>query len=154
MKYVLPELNIQEVNRNIQDQAKSVILEGLAERFGFLDNTLNPDLDDIILNYIGKGDVFLVGLYESRVVCTGALQHEGDHTVRIVRMSVAKQHRRRGYAKEMIYELEKRAVQKNYRRIILETNHAWKDAIAFYHSNGYTEYAADKARIHMNKIIG
>jgi hypothetical protein len=38
----------------IQDKAKEIILEGLEERFVFLDRSLNSDLNDIQENYISK----------------------------------------------------------------------------------------------------
>lgn len=154
MNHHLKDLSIQTINIELQDQAKQLVLEGLSERFGFLDESLNPDLDNIINNYIDQGSVFLVGLHQSIVVCTGAFVREDEDTARLVRMSVAKHYRRKGYAKAMMRELERQAIINNYKRIVLETNNTWTDAIEFYKSSGYKQYDIDEVRIHMCKLLG
>jgi hypothetical protein len=55
-----------------QDQlhARQLILAGLADHWGALDPTRNPDLDDIARSY--AGGLFLVGLLKGRQVATGA----------------------------------------------------------------------------------
>jgi GNAT superfamily N-acetyltransferase len=147
------QLKIIEVNHSIQDCAKEIILEGLEERFGFLDRSLNSDLNDIQENYINKGYVFLLGIYDSKPVCTGALIKEDKEIGRIVRMSVLKDYRRKGLAQVIISELENKAVELGFTRIVLETNKEWYDAINFYSSNGFNEYLIDERLIHMEKII-
>lgn len=44
------------INEAIQERAIAIILEGLEERFGFLDQTLNPDLRDIQHHYIARSN--------------------------------------------------------------------------------------------------
>lgn len=142
-----------EINEAIQERAIEIILDGLAERFGFLDRTLNPDLEDIQRNYIDKGYVFLVGMLDAEPIGTGALVEETEGTGRIVRMSVSKPYRRNGYAHMILSELERKAVQQGKRRLVLETNKEWTSAIRFYQANGYEQYAIDDRRTHMEKWI-
>jgi GNAT superfamily N-acetyltransferase len=140
---------IEDVTEATQEQAKKIILDGLAERFGFLDTTLNPDLNNIVANYIHVGNTFVVGLWNGTPVCTGALIREGETTARIARMSVAKELRRRGFAKRILEELVHKAKRSGYTRLVLETNRSWYDAIVFYKSSGFVEYDLDDTRIHM-----
>jgi GNAT superfamily N-acetyltransferase len=146
-------LNIIEVNNETQEQAKKIILEGLAERFGFLDTTLNTDLNNIMLNYVEVGHVFLVGIFGLDVVCTGALLYENNEIGRIARMSVVKELRRQGFAQTLINELEKKALSSGIQKLVLETNRTWVDAINFYKLRGYNEDYKDDIRIHMYKNL-
>jgi len=45
-----------------QEAARRLILQGLAEHFGAVDETLNPDIDDIMASYVDRGHLFLVAL--------------------------------------------------------------------------------------------
>lgn len=144
---------IIEINEAIQERAIEIILEGLEERFGFLDRTLNPDLRDIQHNYIDKGYMFLVAMLDAEPIGTGALVEETEGTGRIVRMSVSKPYRRNGYAHMILSELERKAVEQGMRRLVLETNKEWHSAIQFYTANGYVQYAIDDRRAHMEKWI-
>src|SRR5579883_3043906 len=42
-----------------QQAARVLILRGLGEHFGWIDETCNPDLDDIAATYTGAGHLFL-----------------------------------------------------------------------------------------------
>src|SRR5437870_1312389 len=70
-----------------QDAVSKLILEGLGEHFGFIDETLNPDLADIMKCYIIPGHTFLVAYIGSNLVGTGALIRENEGSGRIVRVS-------------------------------------------------------------------
>ncbi|WP_255298437.1 GNAT family N-acetyltransferase [Brevibacillus dissolubilis] len=157
-------LTIMPVTKEMQERARKLILDGLEEHFGFLDETLNPDLDDIMGNFIEKGETFLVGMVDGEIVYTGALIEDnlgaGAQSVakaepttcgRIVRMSVAKSHRRQGYASQMLRTLEAAAWERDYQQIVLETNLEWDDAIGLYKHHGYVEYDRDEERIHLRK---
>lgn len=60
-------VNIEELTRDNQDEARSLILAGLADHWGSIDETLNPDLDDMVASYqkgrtvLIREDGFLVG---------------------------------------------------------------------------------------------
>ena len=86
MKEVYQTLVIEEVSKDTQEDAKLIVLAGLRERFGSLDESLNQDLNEIVLNYSSRGNHFLVGRINTKVICTGALIREEVDTGRIVRM--------------------------------------------------------------------
>lgn len=91
--------------------ARDVILEGLEERFGFIDPTFNPDLKNLIESYAEPANLFLIGLGGEEVVATGALTKDGTEA-RIQRMSVKKEFRRHGLAKLMLSTWRKKPATK------------------------------------------
>jgi len=121
----------------LADQAatKQLILNGLVEHWGFLDQTLNPDLENISDHY--RGNTFLVAELAGEVVGSGALVHENEGVARIVRMSVACKLRRKGIGRAILERLLLAAREKGYRKVVLETTETWLDAITFYERNGF-----------------
>ncbi|GMX65044.1 hypothetical protein Elgi_43140 [Paenibacillus elgii] len=146
-------LSVTEVSEETQEQARRIVHAGLEERFGELDPSYNKDLDDIMSWYAGQGHLFLTGALEGKMVCTGALIQEGGDVGRIARMSVWKPYRRRGIARRMLQELERRARQKGYAKLVLETTAAWLDAVQFYKANGYVEVQRDEEEVHLEKVL-
>ena len=120
-----------------QDQkaAQALILAGLVEHWGFLDETKNPDLVDIAASY--RDGVFLVAWLDGQIVGTGASLPRADQTVEVVRMSVTSQLRRRGVGRQILDELCRQAQQAGYQRVILETTTTWHEVIAFYTQFGF-----------------
>ena len=124
-----------------QPAARALILAGLAERWGALDPTLNPDLDDIAASY--AGGVFLVATLGDRLVGTGALRPWSSGTglacedAEIVRMSVATDVRRQGIGRHILDALCAAARARGCRRVVLETTSTWTDAITFYEGAGF-----------------
>ncbi|WP_246079195.1 GNAT family N-acetyltransferase [Paenibacillus piri] len=146
-------LTIEFVNDETQIQAKQLILDGLEEHFGFLDTSLNPDLNNIVDHYIKNGNVFLVGLVQGEVVCSGALISVNDNSGRIVRMSVKKTFRRNGFAGIIIRALEQIAKEKGYKSIMLKTIIHWSDAVGFYTSQGYRKSNLEGDSVTMIKTM-
>ncbi len=118
-----------------QAAAQRLILAGLEERWGYLDPTKNPDLDDIASTYANS--TFLVAWRGDELVGTGALVHEARGIARIVRMSVAAPMRRRGIGALILQRLCEQAQTDGYRQIVLETTSTWDDAITFYQRRGF-----------------
>ncbi|MBI9045604.1 MAG: hypothetical protein JEZ06_14035 [Anaerolineaceae bacterium] len=56
-----------------QESVPQLILTGLVEHFDWIDASCNPDLDDIVANYIDQGDSFVVTEVEDKLVGAGAL---------------------------------------------------------------------------------
>jgi GNAT superfamily N-acetyltransferase len=120
-----------------QHAARALILDGLAAHFGFLDETLNRDLDDIADTF--AGGAFFVATIDGVIAGTGGLHLQPDGTANIVRMSTAAQHRRRGVGRAVVRRLIDEARAGSCRRITLATSADWDDAIAFYHACGFDE---------------
>ncbi|WP_127579846.1 GNAT family N-acetyltransferase [Paenibacillus koleovorans] len=150
----MSDLVIQSVDATNQSEAKEMILQGLKKHFGFLDRTLNPDLDDIVHAYLEKGQTFLVGLLAGEVVCSGALIQVDAQLGRIVRMSVKQEHRRKGYASRMIEALEAVARDRGFGTITLKTLHHWEDAVGFYTARGYRSSGLAGESVTMVKVFG
>ncbi len=146
-------LNVTEVTEETQEQAKRIVNTGLEERFGELDPSYNEDLDDIVKWYTGQGYLFLTGTLDGQMVCTGALIQEGPDVGRVARMSVSKPYRRKGIARRMLQELERRARQRGYAKLVLETTASWLDAVQFYKANGYKEIQRDEEEVHLEKVL-
>lgn len=142
----IDEVVIRDFKPEDQQAARSLILQGLAERWGDLDETLNPDLDDIACTY--ADGVFLVAVQDGQLIATGALIPEGDGVGRIVRMSVARSHRRRGIGRQLLQALREWAHALGYHRLVLETTSTWADAIAFYQAHGFHPVAARDGDLH------
>lgn len=129
------EIIISDFQPSDQQEAKTLILSGLVDHWGWLDPTLNPDLNDIAETY--RQGVFLVARLDGRMVGTGGLKPRGEGVAEIVRMSVAKDLRRLGLGRKILAELVARARVMGLRKIILETTDTWSEVIAFYVSFGF-----------------
>lgn len=141
-----PDFVIQPIQPELQPGARDLILAGLAEHWGLLDPGLNPDLEDICFSY--SQGVFLVALQQERVIATGALVPGADGTAQIVRMSVAKDMRRRGVASALLHDLCTRARTLGVRQLVLETTETWQDAISFYKNFGFTRTHHENGNIY------
>jgi ribosomal protein S18 acetylase RimI-like enzyme len=131
-----------------QASARRLILNGLAEHFGRLDETLNPDLDDIWSHYVAIGALFVVAEIDGAPVGTGALIREGSGG-RLVRISVAPAQRRQGVGRALVDHLVRAARARAWPQVLVETNDDWHDAIALYQRYGFREYARAVGEVHM-----
>ena len=132
-----------------QPAARRLILEGLGEHFGAVDETRNPDIDDIATNYVGRGHLFLVAEDALGPVGTAALIFEGGATAQIARVSVASRWRRRGLAKALVMCLVEAGSARGLVRLWMETNDDWEPAIALYRACGFSPYDHRDGNIHM-----
>ena len=123
-----------------QQVVRRLILDGLGEHFGVVDEAINSDLDDIAAAYAEA--TLLVAELDGEIVGCGALIYEGDSIGRVVRMSVRKQLRRSGIATTILHALLDRARSSGYRQVVLETGF-WRDSISFYKGQGFHETSRD-----------
>ncbi len=132
-----------------QAAARQLILIGLGEHFGWIDETRNPDVDDIAANYIERGDTFLIAEMDGALVGTGALITENTDTGRIVRMSVSRIYRRKGIGRALVSHLLDLAKSKKFAQVLVSTNQEWEDAISLYRHCGFKEYQRDESGVHL-----
>jgi len=137
-----------------QAEAKSLILAGLVDHWGVLDPTKNPDLEDIAAAYAGA--TLLVARLAGRIVATGALVPRGEGVAEIVRMSVARDLRRRGLGRSILTRLIDHARGDGLRQVVLETTDTWQEVIAFYLDFGFhiTHYAGGDVYFALDLISG
>jgi putative acetyltransferase len=129
------EYSIQPFHREDQQEAKNIVLAGLVEHWGFLDSSLNPDLNDIEKTY--ADGLFLVAWQDGRIVGTGALLPRSDNSAEIMRMSVASTQRRSGLGSAILQRLCEHAKTMGYHKLVLETTSTWQEVIDFYLVNGF-----------------
>ncbi len=118
-----------------QTTTKAIIYAGLADYFEFIDETLNPDLDDIASSF--ATGCFLVGEVDGEIVATGGYKKFDSETVKIERISVHSNFRRLGLASKLFNALILEAKKAGYKRIVLETTSNWDKAIKFWLKNGF-----------------
>lgn len=135
----------------VTDQAavRRLVLAGLAERWGHLDETLNPDLDNIAGSYVVTGGAVLVAEHGGVIVGTGTLKYDGAGVGQIVRMSVASDARRQGLARRLVLALLNAARAAGCERVIVETMHNWHSAVALYVACGFREYDRDAEDVYL-----
>ena len=118
-----------------QAEVKNLILAGLAEHWGTIDPSKNPDLNDICSTYANA--IFLVAWLQDRIIGTGALVPKSNNTAEVVRMSVAVDMRRQGIASQILQRLCDHARSNGYQHIVLETTETWHGVIEFYKRSGF-----------------
>lgn len=132
-----------------QPAVRRLILEGLGEHFGMIDETLNPDIDDIAAHYTARGHIFLVAVADGAVIGSAALIIEDGQVGRLVRVSVAAAYRRRGLGRALVHRLIGIARERGLRRLWMETNDDWEPALSLYRSCGFREYDHRDGNIYM-----
>ena len=118
-----------------QGRVKQLVLQGLEERWGSLDHTLNQDLNDIAGTY-GAGRTVVAEL-DGQLIGTGTVVRRTDEEAEIVRMSVRADVRRRGLGQRITLELLATAREWGVDRVVLETSSHWEDVVAFYLRCGF-----------------
>lgn len=87
----------------------------------------------------------IVGLLDDRPVTGGAFRRfgvvDGAETAELKRIWTDKMHRRRGYGRMLLAELEVRIAALGYRRVYLTTGDRQPEAEALYTAGGYTRLA-------------
>ncbi|MGE3800645.1 MAG: GNAT family N-acetyltransferase [Candidatus Kapaibacterium sp.] len=139
-----------------QDQvgARNCILEGLGEHFGFIDESRNPDLDDIGHTYSPPESFFVVAESEGGVIVgTGCLVPESREEGRVVRMSVALSHRRKGVASQILNQIIAEGVARGMKSLVIATEPDWEDAVGFYRASGFIPYGSDDVDIWMRLTL-
>jgi ribosomal protein S18 acetylase RimI-like enzyme len=131
-----------------QAAARQLILAGLGEHFGWIDETCNPDLEDLEAAYLRPGHCFVVAELDGNIIGTGALVEEAPGVGRLVRISVDRRFRGRGIGRRLVQRLITEARARGYRRVVCETNDDWDDAIALYRACGFVEEARRNGEVH------
>jgi GNAT superfamily N-acetyltransferase len=147
---VIQSCTIRPFEPSDQEAVRRLILAGLGEHFGVIDESLNPDLDHITASYTACGGLFVLAECNGQLAATGALIEEGESTGRLVRMSVDPRFRRRGLARAIGAHLIDSARLRGYRRLLVETNDDWMDAIALYRACGFGAESWRDGEIHLS----
>lgn len=115
-----------------------MILRGLGEHFGDVDESLNPDLEDIGETY--APGYFVLGWAEDSLVATGGFLPRAESTAQIHRVSVASEQRRGGVGSAIVAALLAVARTRGFERAMLETTETWSDVISFWERLGFQPF--------------
>lgn len=118
-----------------QEPAKGLSLAGLSERWDAIDESLNPDLDD--LGAAHTGGYVAIAERDGELVGVGVLVPRTGEDAEIHRMSVCRSQRRSGIGAAVLAHLVDVARARGFRRAVLETSETWTDAAAFYEPSGF-----------------
>ncbi len=146
---LLSGLSIRPFQAKDQEAARQVILDSLGGHFGYIDESLNPDIDDIMASYIVPGHVFVVAEVRGNLVGTGALVVGREDVGRIRRVSVQRECRRKGIGSALVKHLVGIARRRGLKRLLVETNNDWHDAIGLYEHCGFLEYERGNISVYM-----
>ena len=141
-------VHVRGFNGRDQSECRQVILNGLAEHFGCIDESRNPDLDDIEKSYLTAGNDFYVAECDGYVIGTVGLLFEAGRA-RIVRMSVAKSHRKQGVATALLDKCIAVAKDRGLPEIVALTEPHWSNAVGFYTACGFEQFGRDDEDIHL-----
>ena len=130
----------------------ALVIEGLVERWGWHDSTLNLDLKSFASFY--EGATVLVAKVANQIVGCGVLLEERPNVGRIVRMSVSKKWRRLGIGSQVLTALLQKGNALGFTQIGLETSADWESATRFYVSNGFTPTEVKACDQHFVLIAG
>jgi len=138
-------IKIKPFQSDNQAGVKALILNGLVEHWGFLDESKNPDLEDIARSYVGGK--FLIAWLNGEIVGTGAYVPRSETVVEVVRMSVSVESRRQGIGVRILQEICDHAAKNGYQKVVLETTKTWQGVIRFYQQYGFrfTHFEGDDA---------
>ncbi|MGD8806890.1 MAG: GNAT family N-acetyltransferase [Chloroflexota bacterium] len=153
MNQPVMELTFRPFQIHDQTIVHRLILEGLGDHFSVVDTSLNPDLDDINASYVEKGHAFLVAQSAGQIVGVGALVALDGQVGRLVRISVARGYRRLGIGAMIVNQLVELARERHFKRLVVETNFDWLEAIALYRNCGFQQYDRDEESVHMDLIL-
>lgn len=142
-----------------QDAVRRLVLSGLGEHFGFIDNSLNPDLNDIAVSYLAVGDLLVVAECGTELVGSGALVRHARGIGRLVRLSVAPGWRRQGVghaivAHAIVAHLIDAARGRNQRRLLVDTNQEWAAAIGLDKACGFAETDRRNGSVYLEMNLG
>ena len=146
IKIMSGQFTARELRPDDQVAARSLILEGLGERWGWIDENANPDLNDIISSY--QNGFFVTVWAEGVLIGTGGISPEGNGGYRVSRMSVKTQLRGAGIGEAILDFLVTWAIGQTAERIVLETTSEWHDAVRFYRNYGFEVIGDDGANTH------
>jgi len=145
-------VEVRSIQRTDQGSARELIESGLGEHFGHVDVNANPDLQNIYASYLSLGHAFFVAEVAGQLVGTTGMIIESPQA-QLVRVSVAKSHRRRGVATQLLDHCMHYAQERQLFVLIAYTQPEWPDALGFYLHHGFRVYGRDSVDVHLRRTI-
>lgn len=108
-------------------------------QLGFTLGPWNDDMHQILWIYLEPGGEFIVGEYDGKVVSFAGLRRVSADTAEIRRVGVHPNVQRRGFARAMIRDIEKRATMVGFSNLYLDTSITQFAAQRLYRACGCRE---------------
>ena len=135
-------MNLRSANNNDIKEVTKLIFD-ILEEYGLKTDPIKTDSDiqDIETNYINRNGSFDLLLDESgKIIATIGIYNIDNNICELRKMYLLKSERGKGFGKKLLdYAIEK-AKSLGYKKIILETASALKEAIGLYEKYGFTLY--------------
>lgn len=138
-------MNLRSARNEDRDLVIKLIFEILTE-YGLKTDPekTDSDLADIESNYINRNGIFdLLENENGEIIATVGLYNMDSATCELHKMYLLKSERGKGYGKLLLNHALKRARELGYKKIILETASALKEAISLYQYCGFKRYFPD-----------
>jgi GNAT superfamily N-acetyltransferase len=135
---------LQFVAVHQNDPLAAPLLDELTVEYGsrYGDSIVGGEYDDLRAypaeEFAPPGGALIVAVCDGVPVAGGAFRRWDSSTAELKRMWTASTHRRRGYGKLVVAELERTALQSGYTRVYLTTGWRQPEAVALYLAMGYT----------------
>lgn len=124
------------------EQVKNIVFTSLTE-YGLVPQEFGKDicLSDLDQNYFNSKGYFFVAVDEQsqELIGTIGLYYINDDLAEIRKMYIRKEHRGCGLGRFMLEQMSKKAIELNYKKLILETISPLVEAIALYKNFGFRE---------------
>ncbi len=129
------DIVIDAASSNDFAAVKSLIIQGLTERWSTYEAAFNPDLDDFAATY--HKALVVVARVDRQVMGCGILLKHSATAARIVRMTVAQPWQRQGLGGQILNALLAAAKASGHNEVLLETTSNWASAVSFYLKHGF-----------------
>jgi GNAT superfamily N-acetyltransferase len=144
VRVIAPEAPDGPATRALYAEYQGLVRERLGPGF-----VASPEIFATEEDFDGRGAVWLVVREDGQAVACGGLRPRGAGDGEIKRMFVTAAARGRGHGRALLEELEGRAREAGYERVLLYTTEVLGEARALYHAAGYRPVGvtADGGRI-------
>jgi len=119
-------------------------LSSINSEIGYRSGPWEQDFEDIENTYFNGGE-FLVGLVNNDIVAVGGYRKITDKIGHVRRMRTHPDYRRKGYAQQILKQLENEAKRNGLEELRLRTSKQQKMAQNFYEKNGFKKMRANKS---------
>jgi len=119
-------------------------LSSIHSEIGYRSGPWEQDFENIENNYFNGGE-FLVGIMNNEIVAMGGYRKITDKMGHVRRMRVHPDYRRKGYAQQILKQLEKEAKRNKLDELRLRTSKQQKMAQSFYEKNGFKKMRVKKS---------
>jgi putative acetyltransferase len=90
---------------------------------------------------LAERSVYVVGYANGKPLVSGAIRPFNSSIAEVRRMYVHRDHRRQGFAREMLKYLRSEAIRLGYSRLIMETGYRQLPAMRLYEAFGFRQIA-------------